>query len=237
MKRPFESLTEGLVNNLERQRENQLYNFSNSEKFLIWIVGFSIGGLSIIFANLPTLKECYSEDVLKTVLILLAISILSGMIYRWTFYKFQLYYLNIEFYLKGAFSKNEMMQINPINLAEVMDVNYIVYCLNKDYDLDYNYILENYNNLGREQQIKTINELKMIYNQNAESVKREYDFTVDYIAETYAKAFGYKKEFIERKMQESSAKRFRIYGAITGVMYILSFFTFFSVIVLLTVLY
>ena len=48
MKSPFETVTETFFENLDKLKENQRYNFNNSEKFMIWIVGFSIGGLSII---------------------------------------------------------------------------------------------------------------------------------------------------------------------------------------------
>lgn len=57
MKRPFEFVRETFFENLDKIRENQRYNFNNSEKFMIWIVGFSIGGLSIIVTNMTNFGQ------------------------------------------------------------------------------------------------------------------------------------------------------------------------------------
>jgi len=92
MKGPFETVTETFFENLDRLKENQRYNFSNSEKFMIWIVGFSIGGLFIIVSNLTQFNQSFSHNILKTILILLSISIISGIVYRWAFYLFQIQY-------------------------------------------------------------------------------------------------------------------------------------------------
>ena len=40
MKEPFDEIIDIYSENLERVRENQLRNFENSEKFMLWIVGF-----------------------------------------------------------------------------------------------------------------------------------------------------------------------------------------------------
>lgn len=80
MERPFENITKTFFDSLERTRENQKYNFSNSEKFMIWIVGFAIGGLSIIVSNTTTLNQSFSHCTIKTILCLLSISIIFGII-------------------------------------------------------------------------------------------------------------------------------------------------------------
>src|SRR5690348_17672665 len=104
MKRPFDSIRETFFENLDKLKENQRYNFSNSDKYMVWVVGFAIGGLSIIVTNLTQFNQSFSHSIIKAVLILLSISIISGIIYRWSFYLWQVQYQNIEFYFQGAFS-------------------------------------------------------------------------------------------------------------------------------------
>lgn len=65
MKRPFETVTETFFENLDKLKENQRYNFNNSEKFMLWIVGFSIGGLSIIVTNLTQFNQSFSHSSLR----------------------------------------------------------------------------------------------------------------------------------------------------------------------------
>lgn len=238
MKRPFESITETFSNSLERVRENQISNFSNSEKFMVWIVGFSIGGVSIIFTNLTSINELYSYCIIKLVLSCLCLSIISGLIYRWSFYKVQYYYQNIEFYLQGAFSnKEEMMETNPDDISEIKDIHEIIRKLKIDYDLDYNYILETFDSFDEVNQEIIKNNLRKNYKTTADSIKREYEFTMDYVQDVYANAFGISKDKIKKILDKSPSKYFNIYGKISSITFIVSCFTFMFVIVLLAILY
>src|SRR5438552_1341512 len=117
MKRAFEALRETFFENLDKLRENQRYSYSNSDKYMVWVVGFSIGGLSIIVTNLTQFSQSFNHVIIKTILILLSISIISGVVYRWAFYLFQVQYQNMEFYLQGAFSNKEIMEIDADDLT------------------------------------------------------------------------------------------------------------------------
>ena len=237
MKRPFEVITEHSLKNLERVRENQLYNFSNSEKFMVWIVGFSIGGISIIFTNLTSLNELYIHSIIKLVLCCLCLSIITGLIYRYSFYKFQYYYQSIEFYLQGAFSKTQMMEVDPKDLSNINDIHEIVRLLKDDYDLDYFYVLETYNNYDESNKEIIRNNLKNNYKKTGESIKREYEFTQNYVKEVHMKGFGVSKKKIDKLLNRNPSKYFKIYGAITTITFILSCLSFMFVIILLAILY
>ena len=238
MKRPFESITETFSNSLERVRENQISNFSNSEKFMVWIVGFSIGGVAIIFTNLTSINELYNYNIIKLVLCCLCLSIISGLIYRWSFYKVQYYYQNIEFYLQGAFSnKEEMMESCPDDLSEVNDIHEIIRKLKIDYDLDYNYILETFESLDEVNREIIKNNLRKNYKTTADSIKREYEFTIDYVQDVYANAFGISKDKIKKTLNKNSSKYFNLYGKISSISSIISCFSFMFVIILLAIIY
>lgn len=179
MKRPFETITETFFENLDKLKENQRYNFNNSERFMIWIVGFSIGGLSIIVTNLTGLNLSYSHCVIKLILILLSISIISGIIYRWTFYLYQIQYQNIEFYLQGAFSTKETMQTEPEDLSNETDIKEVIRRLKLDFNEDMSFILKDYikaNDTGKQ---FLLDDLKAYYKSIGTNVKKEYEFTMN----------------------------------------------------------
>jgi hypothetical protein len=90
MKRPYEFVIENFFENLDKVKENQRYNFNSSERFMIWIVGFSIGGLSIIVTNITQFSQSFNHSIIQVILVLLSISIISGILYRWFFYLFQI---------------------------------------------------------------------------------------------------------------------------------------------------
>lgn len=238
MKRPFESITETFSNSLERVRENQIINFSNSEKFMVWIVGFSISGVSIIFTNLTSINEIYCYYIIKLVLCCLCLSIISGLVYRWAFYKVQYYYQNIEFYLQGAFSNTEaMMETDPEDLSEVNDIHEIIRRLKSDYDLDYNYVLESFDNLDESNKEILRNNLKKNYKITGDAVKKEYELSMDYVQNVYANAFGITKEKVQKSLDKNASKYFKIYEKISTIAFIFSCSSFLFVIILLAILY
>lgn len=238
MKRPFESITETFSNSLERVRENQITNFANAERFLVWIVGFSIGGVSIIFSNLTSINQNYCVSDIKIVLWCLCLSIISGLIFRWSFFKMQTYYQNIEFFLQGAFSNTEaMMETDPQDLSDTNEVQEIIRKLKFDYDLDYNFILETFDNYDDDNKEIIKQNLKNNYKIAAENVKKEYELSMDYVQDVYSRAFGISKEKIQKLLNKSQSKYFKIYGKISDVAFLISCLSFLFAIIYLAILY
>ena len=238
MKRPFESITETFSNSLERVRENQIKNFENAEKLLVWIVGFSIGGISIIFSNLTTINQSYCYCDIRIILYSLCISIISGFFFRWSFFKMQLYYQQIEFFLEGAFSNTEaMMETNPQDLSNVNELNEIIRKLKSDYDLDYNYVLETFENYDEINQEIIKKNLKSKYKIAGDNVKREYDFSMDYVQNVYSNAFGISKEKVQKLLNKSPSKLFRRYSKLSDILFIICCLSFLFAIIYLVVLY
>ncbi len=233
MKSPFDSIKEIFFENLDSLKENQRYNFENSEKFMLWIVGFSIGGLSIIVTNLTAFNQTFQHSIVKAVLILLAISIISGIIYRMAFYFFQIQYQSIEFYLKGAFSNKEMMSMEATDLTEEHDIKEVLRRLKNDFDEDASFILDDYAKLTDDGKLFILNDLKTHYKRVGDSVKREYDFSINYVKSIYKDAFGFSDKKIEKLFKSKTAIKLKIFGRITTVAFFVSLLTFISVLIIL----
>ncbi len=237
MKRPFDDVTDTYNENLERVRENQLRNFENSEKFMLWIVGFAIGGLSLIFSNLATLHDHYSCLVVKIVLVALAISVVSGIVYRWAFYIYQIQYQDIEFFLKGAFSNKRMMSTDRENLSHETDFKYMVFKLEYDFGFDWKHTLETYENGDAVAKNFLMNEVKMMYNNMSEMAANDYEFAMKYVADVHKEAFGLSDSAFEKIKNKNTSSLLNIYRKITIAGFFTSCLSFIFVIVLLTVLY
>jgi hypothetical protein len=235
MKGPFETVTETFFENLDRLKENQRYNFSNSEKFMIWIVGFSIGGLFIIVSNLTQFNQSFSHDILKTILILLSISIISGIVYRWAFYLFQIQYQNIEFYLQGAFSNKEIMDTNPDDLSSETDIKEVVRRLKIDFGEDASFVLEDYSKVNDAGKLFLLNDLKAHYKKVGKSVKEEFEFAMNYAKDTFKRAFGLSDKRIEKLFNSNTAKKLKAYGWTIAIAFFISCLSFITVLVILCI--
>jgi hypothetical protein len=235
MKRPFETVTETFFENLDKLKENQRYNFANSERFMIWIVGFSIGGLSIIVTNLTQFNQSFSHCIVKTILMLLSLSILSGIVYRWAFYLFQIQYQNIEFYLQGAFSNKEIMDTDPDDLTDETDIKEVVRRLKSDFGEDASFILEEYSKTNDAAKLFLLNDLKGHYKKVGESVKKEYEFAMNYVKKTYKEAFGLSDKRINKLFNSNTARKLQISGWTTAIAFFISCLSFITVIVILCI--
>jgi len=237
MKRPFEEIKEIYSENLERVRENQLRNFENSEKFMLWIVGFAIGGLSLIVSNLAALSDRYDSSVIKIVLIALTVSIVSGIIYRWAFYSFQIQYQQVEYFLKGAFSNRKSMSTSYNDLSAETDYAFMVFKMNNDFGIDLNHLLEPYENANAELKAFLIKDIKTQYYSMSKLAVEDYDFAMNYVDGIFKKAFGLSDKKLEKLKNKNYAKLLKIYGRITTFGFVISCLSFMFVIILLTALY
>lgn len=237
MKRPFEFVMDNFFENLDKVKENQRYNFNNSERFMIWIVGFSIGGLSIIVTNLAQFTNSFDYSTIKTILILLSTSIISGILYRWFFYIYQIHYQSIEFYLQGAFSNQQIMEVNPDDISNENDVKEVIRRLKIDYDDDVSNVLDEYSKLNPEGKLIVLNDLKSRYQFIAQGIKREYEFAMNYAKDTYKEAFGLSDKTFERMFQPNSSKRFKLFERLTSISFLISCLSFIAVVTILCIKY
>lgn len=237
MKRPFEFVMDNFFENLDKVKENQRYNFNNSERFMIWIVGFSIGGLSIIVTNLAQFTNSFDYGTTKIILILLSISIISGILYRWFFYIYQIHYQNIEFYLQGAFSNQQIMEVNPDDISNENDIKEVIRLLKVDFDDDVTHVLDEYSKLTPEGKLIVLNDLKSRYQIIARGIKREFEFAMSYAKDTYKEAFGLSDKIAERMFQPNSSKRFKLFGRLTSISFLISCLSFIAVVIILCIKY
>lgn len=237
MKRPFDIVRETFFENLDKLKENQRYNFSNSDKYMVWVVGFSIGGLSIIVTSLTKFNNSFSHHIIKTVLVLLSTSIISGIIYRWAFYLWQIQYQSIEFYLQGAFSDKEIMDINADDLTDELDIKEVVRRIKSDFGEDVSHVLTIYNEVNEGGKLYLLNDLKNHHKKIGEWAKKDFELAINYVKDVYKNAFGLSQKKIDTLFSSDTATRLKVLGWTVAIAFSLSCLSFITVIIILCIEY
>ncbi len=238
MKSPFEAVWEIFLENLDRQKENRKFNFSNLDRFMIWIVGFSISGIAIIVSNLTSLNRIFNHGVIKTILILLSLSIVAGIIYRFAFYLYQMQYQIIEAYLQVIFSGKEVMEIEPKNLTNETDINKIIKHIKDAYGEDVSYVLRVYDSGDEKSKNLLVDSLKDHYKKAGEWAKNDFESAINSVKDIYKNTFGLSQKKTDKMFAGSNTSyKLKIYDWIITIALSVSCLCFIGVIIILVVLY
>jgi hypothetical protein len=190
MKRPLEVLTKVHLENLTETKENIIFNFNQIDKILVWIVGFSITAISLIVSNIAGLNSNFETHILKTILLLLCTSIISGIIYRFSALFYLADFQQKLFYLKGAFSNYEMTPTDS-ETPESSNINELYLKIKKGFDIDYSDVVRNHeNNNDKEIKELSISFLNKEYKRLTQQAKEEEKFSNNFIIKSYKEAFG-----------------------------------------------
>lgn len=230
MKRPFDFVTELSLKILNKSKENSNYIFEQLDKILVWIIGFSIAAISIIVSNITDLKTVYSCCVIKQILILLSLSIISGILYRISSLLYLVNFQKIIFYLEVAFSENEMMIIKEEKIDADIKIHDIHQKIKTGFNKDYSDVIELYNNTQKGQDKKVyIEYLIEEYRRLIIWSKNEYDYSTNYVKKVIGKAFGLTEKKTEKLFKETNysfyLKLWFLIGVISLFVSIVSFMT------------
>ncbi len=235
MERPFDTQLRQSYETLEKTKENFIFNFNQNDKILVWVVGFSITAISLIVSNISDLNNNYSLNVVKAILVLLTISIISGIVYRLSALLYLTEYQNTLFYLEGAFSKEKTMPTETRELKNPDDIHEIYQKIKVDFEQDYSDIVGLYNSSQTtESKQYYLDFLKAEYTRLAEWSANEYKYADEYVKSVFKKAFG----LTEKKMKSIfKGKNNSFYLKMWGVIRILSIsvclISFVSVVIIL----
>ena len=237
MKRPYESIKEVFFENLDKVKENQRSNYEFLDKYMLWVVGFSITALGIIVTKLTEFGKEYDHSIIKIILILLSTSIISGIIYRLAFYFWQVQYQRIEFYLQGAFSDKEIMDTDPDDLINENDIKEVIRRIKNDYGEDLSHELVLYDKAPPNIKQLILDDLKTHYRKTGEWAKRDFEFGMDYVKSIYKTALGVSQKRIDKLFTEQKPTKLKIYGWTTFIAFLLCCLCFIAVIIILCISY
>lgn len=199
MERPFDTRLRQTYETLEKSKENFIFNFNQNDKILIWVVGFCVTAISLIISNAGKISDNYSVCILKAILILLVLSITSGIIYRFSALFFLTRYQNAMFYLKGAFSQEYIMTENTRELKNPNDIHEIYQNIKMDFGHDYSNVINLYNQSQTEESKNYyVGYLKSEYKRLTAWSIKEYEYANNYIKDVFKNAFGFTDKKINK---------------------------------------
>lgn len=239
MERPFDTRLRHTYDSLEKSKENFIFNFNQNDKILVWIVGFSVTAISLIISNIGKISDNYSACNLKTILILLALSITSGIIYRFSALFFLTRYQNAMFYLKGAFSQENTMAENTRKLKNPNDIHEIYQNIKMDFGHDYSDIINLYNQSQTEESKNYyVGYLKSEYERLAEWSANEYEYANNYIKNFFKNAFGFTDKKINKIFSKNNNSFYlKLWTRVCQISISICLISFVSVILILVFYY
>ena len=211
MKRPLHAVIEAAYDTLNQGRGFQFDILSDLITFVRWVTGFSIGGLSLIFVNISVVRENYANNEILPILILLIISVFSGMFFHIAAYFYQIRLNSAYVFLRTSFSEREEVNSDPEPIDKENDVDKVLWSLKTDFGEDFSEERKIYDTLEDEEQKKEmLSEWKMHHQVLSEWARKDYNNGVQYVGETYQRAFGksekHLKKLIEEVKPEQNAK-------------------------------
>lgn len=236
MERPFDTIIRNANNTLEKTKENFIFNFNQNDKILVWVVGFSITALTLIISKITDLNKTYDNRILKTALLLLIITVISGIIYRLSALFFLTKYQKLIFFLEGAFSEEKTMPTETSEINNIYDIHEINKKIKLDFDFDYSHIIDLYNKETlKESKDYYLEYLKNEYLRIGEWAKNDHRNGIEYLKRIFKEAYGISDKTIEKKFKKVNTSTYlKVFKWISIISISTCLICFLSVLILLT---
>ncbi|SES06541.1 hypothetical protein [Pedobacter rhizosphaerae] len=240
MKRPFDSVRDLIYLRVKQSKEDIKFRMEQIDNLMVWVVGFSIGGLSLIVSDFTKLSENFSYWIIKSVLLLLVLSITAGIVFRIACYFINIYNEQIQVYVETAFSNEEMMEIDAEDLTDEPEVEEVLRRLQVDFGQDVQQILAAYTNVDMSQPANRdflLNDLKQHYKKVAMWAKKDYEIAIEFAKDTMQKAYGYSNKQLDRAFTDNVSLKWQFWVRAAFTSFIISCLAFIAVILIFSIAY
>jgi hypothetical protein len=227
--RPFDQLREIFRAVNHENRELVKYVFEKSDSISLWIIGLSIGGISIFANNIADIQRAIPLCKLRPILLLLAISVTSGIVYRGLYLYFFSILNNTMRGIDIAFSNRQMMHTNS-ELTGKETYEELLHKIRSGTGEDFFHLMSEYNMMDDGAKQNRYNQMVDFYLRSVEFAKKDTESALDFIADTYSKFYGVsKRKFLKQITNGGDAaaqyRRTLILTSICYLIYITSFCT------------
>lgn len=230
MKNPFELIREIELSNLDQKINNFYVNILNIEKFILWIVGFSVGGIALIISNIDKLRLNYNDFNLKIALLFFITSVFLGIFNRFSIHKFLIFSQITDIFLRNSLSNYNFPTLNPESISNETDFFEILDRFKLDFDLDYSRYIEEYKNYSQpDHRARAINELKDRHQEIAKFLQKTFTDGQENVRSIYKEAYNFsnkKSEKIYYTSQLKIAKKFNFWRCFVNLSFIFCGLTF-----------
>ena len=191
-KNPYVVLKEIAKESYNRDKESLNFFFSHSDKLITWLIGFAVGGITLIVANFKSLMDANPNNI-RLIIILLSSTIIFGLLYRLVAYFYLAKNKSLENYFSGYFSDVDMTPVVAEDISNAT-INEML----EHIEFDFGKSPAEFNPEGQELILES---LKDYYLSLVEYSKKHFEIGVNSLAETYEKAYKIKKTVTLRLFQ------------------------------------
>jgi hypothetical protein len=209
MRAPFDDVIDLYSSNLSRAVKYDKQNIEFLQNFMIWLIGFSIGALYILASNFLGFKEILTYGVLKSILIMLSMSITFGVSSRVALFFYQSVYNGNLFYIEGALSNKEMMTNEPEDVSKEDRVEILIDLLRFDFGIDESPVLPVYNAASKEDKLIIIEALRKRYTDMGVYALKSYNVAFNHINAVMKTGLGFTNSEL-KSMADTSGKKIRV---------------------------
>jgi len=225
--RPFDQLRDIFRTSNSDSKELLKYVFEKSDNISLWIIGLSIGGISIFANNIADIQKVISPCYLRPILLLLTISVTSGIIYRSLYLYFFVVLNNTIRGIDISFSKRKMMDTESYLTGKETFKELVDKVLDGTGD-DLSYLISAFNKIDDLAKGILYRSVVDHYLKSVEFAQRDTDLALEFVADTYSKFYGTNKEKFLNKLKSPSTggnqyKKTLILTTIFYFIYILTF--------------
>ena len=225
--RPFDQLREIFRTSNRESRELLKYVFEKSDNISLWIIGLATGGISIFANNIGDIQKVVSPCLLRPILLLLAISVTSGIIYRGLYLYFFVVQNNIMTGIDIAFSNQKILDMES-TLDGSETFNGLIEKVKDGTGDDLSYLIQAYDNIDNTAKAELYKSVVDHYLSIVNFAKRDTDLVLDFVADTYSKFYGKSKEKFLKKLKnlKPRAGQYKWTVILTSVFYLVYILSF-----------
>jgi len=205
MERPFIAVKRMVYKSWTRIQENEQFSFEHLDRMITWLIGFSVGGIFAIVTSLSAFNSLFEGWIRVCLVSFLVLVVFFGIIGRLVYFFYQKDMRNRQIFFHTAFSDNEMMRIEQVDISDIDDPKKLARFLQVDFGVNLYSEIVNFEVMPPEEQIRVIKRLQNHYNEYSKWAKEDFENGIEFIKDTYQKGYGLSTESVD-KMFSPNAK-------------------------------
>jgi hypothetical protein len=226
--RPFDQIREIFRTTNRENRELLKYVFEKSDNISLWIIGLSIGGISIYANNIADIQKTISPCFLQPILLLLTISVTSGIIYRGLFLYFFVVLNNTQRGIDIAFSNQKTMDTES-RLTGKETFKELIEKVKDGLGDDLSHLIEAHEIIDDKNKKILYQSVVDHYLKSVDFAQKDTSLAFDFIADTYSKFTGTSKaNYLKKFSSHNAGRQYKWTLWLTTIFYLTYILTFIS---------
>lgn len=231
MKRPSEFIIDSFKESFKKLKIFQNEMFSESNKIMTWLVGFSMTILVLGISNRDKIDTLYCPSTINVIMTLIFLTISFGIIFRIIFivYQFRLTFLEVT--LEQALSGHDIAIFSSTNeeIDKTDDLKQLVRSIKVDFGEDLDHLLENFDLIPSNEQETIIKSVKDYYKALGEWSEKDLKKGMEIIKHIYLEIMPLKESRINALFEaKKKDKSIIVYGWVSIISFAITAISFIS---------